>query len=86
MSDEQIHQIATLSKAMEVQGNTIKSLEKKLRDAQSIISILEQEKKNWAEQKVIQNRVMQQQLAINDGTVRVLQDQIIELKDRLKVA
>jgi hypothetical protein len=86
MSDEQTMQIQKLSAALEVSGNTIRSLEKRVKDAQQIISILESEKKAWSEQKVLQEKIIQQQLQSGDSKTRELEKEIIELKRRLKIS
>jgi hypothetical protein len=46
--------------------------------------ILVEEKKQWLEQKNHQDRMLQQQLQINDNIVRNLQDEIISLKKRYR--
>ncbi len=48
----------------------------------SMNNILSSEKKQWVEQKEQQDRIMQQQLQINDSIVRNLQDEIISIKNR----
>lgn len=86
MSDEQKIQIDRLSRALEVSGNTIKSLEKKVANAQQIIALFEQEKKQWTQQKVLQDQIIQQQLAASDGNVRKLESEILDLRAKIKAA
>ena len=46
--------------------------------------ILVAEKKQWEQQKALQEQVIAQQLGNSDGVVRLLQDEIQELRDRIK--
>lgn len=86
MSDDLKFQIDRLGKALNVSNNTIKTLETQVKDAKQIIAILENDKKSWTEQKTLQDKIMHQQLSMNDGKVRQLEQEIIELKAKLKVA
>jgi len=86
MSDEQTYQIQRLSSALEVSSNTIKSLEEKLSRLQHLVALMEQDKKNWEQQKITQDIIMKQQLLNSDAEKRVLQEEIISLRSRLKAA
>lgn len=86
MSDDLKYQVEKLGRALEVSNNTIKSLEKRLFDAQQIISIFEQEKKAWDQQKVLQEQIIKQQLEASDSEKRRLEQEVIDLRNRLKAA
>jgi len=85
MSDEQTIQIQKLSAALDVSNRTIKALEKKIADAAQLFAIHEQEKKAWAEQKILQEKIIQQQLQIADQEMKKLEAEIIDLRERIKV-
>jgi len=80
MSDEQQQQIITLGKALDTQANTIKNLENKLKDAKQMGVLFEVEKKSWQQAKVLQDKIIQQQLLSSDDKVRELQDELMKLK------
>lgn len=86
MSDEQAYQISSLGKALEVSGRTIKSLEKKVASLQDLIMRMENDKKQREQQRVAQEQIIQQQLAVADIEKRSLQEKIMELRERLKAA
>jgi hypothetical protein len=86
MSDNKEFQIQQLSSALSVSGQTIQTLEKRISDAQQIIFIMEQEKKQWQQQKVLQDRIIKQQLVAADADKSRLQDEILELRAKLKEA
>lgn len=86
MSDEQKTQIDKLSRALAVSNSTIQMLEKKLNTCQMVISGMERDKRSWEEMKVMQERIISQQLAAADEEKRKLQDEIIELRAKLKAA
>jgi len=46
--------------------------------------ILVAEKKQWEQQKALQEQVIAQQLGNSDGVVRLLQDEILGLKAKIK--
>jgi len=46
--------------------------------------ILVAEKKQWEQQKELQEKVIAQQLGNSDGVVRLLQDEIQELRAKIK--
>jgi len=46
--------------------------------------ILVAEKKQWEQQKALQDQVIAQQLGNSDGVVRLLQDEIQKLRARIK--
>ena len=46
--------------------------------------ILVAEKKQWEQQKALQEQVIAQQLGNSDGVVRLLQDEIQGLRDKIK--
>ena len=84
MSDEQTIQIQKLSAALDVSANTIKALEKKVADAQQLFAIHEAEKEQWTQQKVMRDRIIQQQLQAADNEKRRLEDEIIQLREQVK--
>lgn len=86
MSDDKEYQIQKLSKALELQGQTIMRLEQKVETAKAYVSVMEREKKQWMEQKALQEKIIQQQLALADQEKRKLQDEILELRAKLKAA
>lgn len=86
MSDEQTYQIDRLGKALEVSSRTIQSLEKKVATLQDLVVRMEHDKRNWEQQKVLQEQIIKQQLATADIEKRSLQEKIIELRERLKNA
>jgi hypothetical protein len=86
MSDNKEFQIQQLSSALSVSGQTIQTLEKRISDAQQIIFIMEQEKKQWQQQKVLQDQIIKQQLVAADADKSRLQDEILELRAKLKEA
>jgi hypothetical protein len=51
---------------------------------QQLNSILTAEKIQWEQQKVLQDEIIKQHLGNSDGATRALQDEIIELRERLK--
>lgn len=86
MSDDKEYQIQRLSSALEVSNNTIKNLEKRLKDALQVIAIFEQEKRMWGEQKKLQERIIRQQLESSDVEKRMLEKEVIDLREKLKAA
>ena len=86
MSDDKDFQIQRLSSALETSGNTIKSLEQKVSRLQQLVTLMEHEKKNWEQQKIAQEHIIKQQLSNSDAEKRILQEEIISLKTRLKNA
>jgi len=46
--------------------------------------ILIAEKKQWEQQKALQEKIIAQQLGNSDGVVRLLQDEIQELRAKIK--
>lgn len=86
MSDEQVYQIQKLSKALEVSGNTIKSLEARLARLQQLVTLMEHDKNNLEQQKVSQEYIIKQQLQNSDAARRILEEEIISLRARLKAA
>ena len=84
MSDEQTIQIQRLSAALEVSGNTIKHLEKKLATMQDLIVRMEHDKKNWQQQKIAQEEIIRRQLALADQEKQSLQERIVELKTEIR--
>jgi len=86
MSDDKEFQIQRLSQALEVSNRTIKSLEERISNAAQLLKIAEQEKKNWEQQKILQDRIMKQQLEAADAEKRKLEQEIMELRVKLKAA
>ena len=86
MSDEQTYQIQKLSKALEVSGNTIRSLEAKIARLQQLVTLMEHDKNNLEQQKTAQDYIIKQQLQNSDAEKRILQDEIMSLRARLKDA
>lgn len=62
----------------------VTQLESENKSLVQINKILVAEKKQWEQQKVLQEQVIAQQLGNSDGVVRLLQDEIQELRDRIK--
>ena len=60
-------------------------LERQLKRAFNQIAILEAEKKQWEEQKVLQAQIIQQQLGNSDNVVRQLQDEIRRIKKQYNI-
>lgn len=58
--------------------------QEKLRQALTAIQILEAEKKQWEQSKVLQGQIIHQQLGSSDGTVKKLEEEIITLKAEIK--
>jgi len=58
--------------------------QEKLRQANVTIQLLEAEKKQWEQSKVLQNQIIHQQLGNSDGTLKKLEEEIIELKAEIK--
>lgn len=84
MTDEQTYQIQRLSAALEVSGNTIKSMEKKIATLQDLVVRMEQDKKNWEKQKPMQEKIIKQQLQFADREKEQLQNEIMELRQKIK--
>ena len=59
-------------------------LDKRLKETSRQNSILQAEKKQWAQQQVVQENVITQQLGNSDKVVRQLQDEIMMLRKKLK--
>ena len=75
---------ALLSRYMATQ-QTLANLEKLLEEANKKVEILQAEKRQWDEQKVLQNQIIHQQLQNNDLIIRKLQDELIALKQRFNI-
>ena len=56
----------------------------KLNKQRQQIEILEAEKRQWVEQKILQNHIIQQQLGNSDNVVRQIQNEILNLKEKIK--
>lgn len=84
--DNKEYMIQRLNSALETSQRTIQMLEKKLDSAKALISIFEREKKQWKEQQVIQDRIIKQQLEFADTEKEKLQEEIMELRAKLKEA
>lgn len=63
---------------------TLRTLQRRLEEVIKKNEILKAESKQWENQKVLQNEVIQHQLGNSDSKVRELQDEIIELKKEIK--
>lgn len=79
-------QIQQLSAALETSSRTIKALEERLLNARGIIKILEQEKKQWEQQKELQEKIIKQQIETMEVEKRTLQSEVIDLREKLKAA
>ena len=64
---------------------SLADLERQLKRAFNQIAILEAEKKQWEEQKVLQAQIIQQQLGNSDNVVRQLQDEIRRIKKQYNI-
>ena len=64
---------------------SLADLERQLKRALNQIAILEAEKKQWEEQKVLQSQIIQQQLGNSDNVVRQLQDEIRRIKKQYNI-
>lgn len=86
MSDTKQIQIDRLSKALEVSQQTILRLEQQIKDAALLISLYENEKKLARRTKMQQEQIIRQQITSADGKVKELQQEIMELRAKLKQA
>jgi hypothetical protein len=86
MSDDKEFQIQRLGSALEVSGNTIRSLENKLNTCQMIIQRMEADKQQWEQQKVLQEKIIKQQIESMEVEKRSLQQEVMELRAKLKAA
>lgn len=82
--DNKEYQIQRLSAALEVSGNTIKSMEKKLAQMQDLIQRMEHDKNNWQQIKVAQEEIIKKQLEFADRDKEKLQNEIMELRQVIK--
>jgi len=80
----EIESFHALKRIHESVNNRVLHLEKQLGDAKQIIAILEAEKKQWYSQKLLQDKIIHQQLESKDNEVRRLQDEIGELQNQLR--
>jgi len=55
-----------------------------LRQANMAVQLLEAEKKQWEQSKVLQEKIIAQQLGNSDGTIKRLEEEIIALKEEIK--
>ena len=62
----------------------IVQLESENKSLVQINEILVAEKRQWERQKALQEQVIAQQLGNSDGVVRLLQDEILGLKAKIK--
>lgn len=86
MSDDKDYQIQRLSQALETSGRTIKELEKQVANARQMLAISEAEKKQWQQEKLLQERIIKQQMVAADAEKNRLQNEIMELRGKLKAA
>lgn len=73
-----------LQKRVDSLGDGIKELNKKIETLEYINSILESEKVQWIQEKTIQQQIIHQQLGNSDNVISQLQDEIRELRRKIK--
>ncbi len=76
--------VALMKRYLAAQAS-LADLERQLKRALNQIAILEAEKKQWEEQKVLQSQIIQQQLGNSDNVVRQLQDEIRRIKKQYNI-
>jgi hypothetical protein len=84
MSDEQKIQIDKLGRALELSNRTILQLETRLKDAHQLITIFEKEKKMNEQAKKMQETIIKQQIQASDAKVKALENEILDLRAKLK--
>lgn len=82
MTDDKQNALDALKRKHEALASAMVILQKENDLLKGINTTLVLEKKQWLEQKEFQDKMIQQQLQLNDKIVRDLQDEIINIKNR----
>ena len=76
----------TLQKRIDSLNEGIKAMEAKISNDEQIINILNAEKVQWNQSKMVQEQIITQQLGNSDNVVNQLQEEIIKLKREMRAA
>jgi len=63
----------------------LEEMDQKLQQVQQMNNMLNAGGKQWEQQKIMQEQIIQHQIGNSDGAVKKLEDEIIELRAELKL-